>query len=68
MRQTTSTERRAAGGDRPRSGGSVNLHPVARCILKLSVVRWSVVGSNVCVTRSFMPGAMQATHATGWKN
>ena len=27
MLQTTSTERRAAGGDRPRSGGSVNMRP-----------------------------------------
>ncbi len=28
MLQTTSTERRAAGGDRPRSGGSVKMRPV----------------------------------------
>jgi len=29
MLQTTSTERRAAGGDRPRSGGSVKRRPSA---------------------------------------
>jgi len=28
MLQTTSTERRAAGGDRPRSGGSVKMRPL----------------------------------------
>ena len=36
MFQTTSTERRAAGGDRPRSGGTVQMRP-----LRTSLSCWS---------------------------